>query len=101
MPPVQVRHAPQQPTIWDKLKMGATMGGLVGLGIGFVFGNVQYLANTLFFFDGLLFHVLSLFIYVCFCFCFCFILFYLHHPYRHESFYTLQFTWMNRNRCTN
>ncbi|KAJ1506020.1 subunit of TIM23 translocase complex [Coelomomyces lativittatus] len=44
MPPVQVRHAPQQPTIWDKLKMGATMGGLVGLGIGFVFGNVQYLA---------------------------------------------------------
>ncbi|KAI9189473.1 subunit of TIM23 translocase complex [Blastocladiella emersonii ATCC 22665] len=34
---------PQGPTLADKLKMGAMMGGGVGLGLGFIMGNIQYL----------------------------------------------------------
>ncbi|KAM0751812.1 hypothetical protein T439DRAFT_313178 [Meredithblackwellia eburnea MCA 4105] len=34
-----------EPTIWQKLKMGATMGSLVGLTIGFIFGSFAILRN--------------------------------------------------------
>ncbi|KZV77527.1 unnamed protein product [Peniophora sp. CBMAI 1063] len=34
---------PAGPSVWDKLKMGALMGGGVGLSIGFIFGGYTIL----------------------------------------------------------
>ncbi|KAI8066157.1 hypothetical protein BDF21DRAFT_345960 [Thamnidium elegans] len=31
-----------EPSAFDKMKMGATMGGTVGLCIGFVFGSISF-----------------------------------------------------------
>ncbi|KXJ93714.1 reactive mitochondrial oxygen species modulator 1-domain-containing protein [Microdochium bolleyi] len=41
MPPVPQRGGPVGPSTFDKLKMGAMMGGTVGTIMGFVFGTVQ------------------------------------------------------------
>ncbi|KAI9224089.1 reactive mitochondrial oxygen species modulator 1-domain-containing protein [Blastocladiella britannica] len=39
----KMSHEHQGPTIADKLKMGALMGTGVGLGLGFILGNISYL----------------------------------------------------------
>ncbi|KAH7037183.1 reactive mitochondrial oxygen species modulator 1-domain-containing protein [Microdochium trichocladiopsis] len=41
MPPVPQHRGPVGPSTFDKLKMGAMMGGSVGVIMGFVFGTVQ------------------------------------------------------------
>ncbi|KAJ1654345.1 subunit of TIM23 translocase complex [Dispira simplex] len=32
-----------EPSVWDKMKMGALMGTTVGLGLGFVYGTITIL----------------------------------------------------------
>ncbi|KAI1178959.1 reactive mitochondrial oxygen species modulator 1-domain-containing protein [Nemania sp. FL0916] len=41
MPPVPQHRGPQGPSVADKLKMGALMGGTVGVIIGFIYGTVS------------------------------------------------------------
>ncbi|KAI0119820.1 reactive mitochondrial oxygen species modulator 1-domain-containing protein [Daldinia grandis] len=41
MPPVPTTRGPQGPSTVDKLKMGAMMGGTVGVIIGFIFGTLH------------------------------------------------------------
>ncbi|KAI1146203.1 reactive mitochondrial oxygen species modulator 1-domain-containing protein [Nemania diffusa] len=41
MPPMPANRGPQGPSVTDKLKMGALMGGTVGVIIGFIFGTVN------------------------------------------------------------
>ncbi|KAI2632785.1 hypothetical protein GGS21DRAFT_491291 [Xylaria nigripes] len=39
MPPVPMNHGSHGPSTTDKLKMGAMMGGTVGVIIGFIYGS--------------------------------------------------------------
>ncbi|KAI0455699.1 reactive mitochondrial oxygen species modulator 1-domain-containing protein [Xylaria acuta] len=41
MPPMPSNRGPQGPSTTEKLKMGAMMGGTVGVIIGFIFGTVN------------------------------------------------------------
>ncbi|KAI8627908.1 reactive mitochondrial oxygen species modulator 1-domain-containing protein [Xylariaceae sp. FL1651] len=41
MPPMPANRGPHGPSTVDKLKMGAMMGGTVGVIIGFIFGTVN------------------------------------------------------------
>ncbi|KAI0540419.1 reactive mitochondrial oxygen species modulator 1-domain-containing protein [Xylaria digitata] len=41
MPPMPANRGPQGPSTTEKLKMGAMMGGTVGVIIGFIFGTVN------------------------------------------------------------
>ncbi|KAI0883879.1 reactive mitochondrial oxygen species modulator 1-domain-containing protein [Annulohypoxylon maeteangense] len=41
MPPMPANRGPQGPSTVDKLKMGALMGGTVGVIIGFLYGTVS------------------------------------------------------------
>jgi len=43
MPAPPQRHYSQEPTVFDKLKMGAMMGGTVGLCLGFLLGGYSVL----------------------------------------------------------
>ncbi|KAI0869005.1 hypothetical protein GGS24DRAFT_506188 [Hypoxylon argillaceum] len=45
MPPMPANRGPQGPSVTDKLKMGALMGGTVGVIIGFIFGSDPDLAR--------------------------------------------------------
>jgi hypothetical protein len=44
MPPVP-HHGVEGPSVWQKLKMGALMGGGVGITIGFIFGSWSILRH--------------------------------------------------------
>ncbi|SCV72748.1 BQ2448_4285 [Microbotryum intermedium] len=44
-PPKALPPGAEEPTVWSKLKMGATMGTMVGLTIGFLFGSFAILRN--------------------------------------------------------
>lgn len=44
---VHVQQQPVQPTVWQKLAMGAMMGGGVGLTIGFIGGFLQIMRYVL------------------------------------------------------
>ncbi|KDE05859.1 hypothetical protein MVLG_03802 [Microbotryum lychnidis-dioicae p1A1 Lamole] len=44
-PPKALPPGAEEPSVWSKLKMGATMGTMVGLTIGFLFGSFAILRN--------------------------------------------------------
>ncbi|GAA6006179.1 hypothetical protein JCM10207_000552 [Rhodosporidiobolus poonsookiae] len=44
-PPAPVMAGAQEPSVWQKLRMGMLTGGLVGLTIGFIFGNFAIISG--------------------------------------------------------
>ncbi|BGP18980.1 hypothetical protein JCM10213_002600 [Rhodosporidiobolus nylandii] len=44
-PPAPVAQGGQEPSLWNKLSMGMLTGGMVGLTIGFIFGNFAIISG--------------------------------------------------------